>query len=361
MAVTPRSWDEILALTLKHNERHAEALLKEAKGIPAPGLLSSAEVQVQPPPTWYMEKLIQEDSLTFMYGPPKIGKSFLVLDWAFCLATGKPWMEYRTLPIRVLYCSAEGNRTMGERIKALVKGKGYLSDPGRLRFLPGVRNLFWKGPNKPEALLELVLAVQEFKPHLVILDTLARHSPGADVAANVDMSKVVAMLDELRETFGCSFLVVHHTRKDGGDYLGATHLFGAADAMIEVEQRGGGTVGVNGPEGGPKSFVIHTISKDLEDYTLPYMFRVVGVSEEPGWAMVDSVGAVTGGLRMNEVYEWLLDNGPATNAEISKAIWGTKTPTNSVINVIARLAERGLIQEVGNGKPKRWEAVEQER
>lgn len=355
MAVTARSWDEILAMTLKFDDEHAAQLRKEAKGIEVPRLLSSVDVQQQEPPTWYMEKLLQEDSLTFMYGPPKVGKSFLALDWAFCLATGTQWMEYRTIPIRVLYCSAEGNRSMGERIKALLKAKGYPSDPARLRFLPGVRQLFWRTPGKPLALLELIVAIDEFRPHLVILDTLARHCPGADVAANVDMSKVVYMLDELRETFGCSFLVVHHSRKDGGDYLGATHLFGAADAMIEVEQRGGGE------SSGPKGFVLRTVSKDLEDYTLPYMFAVVGVSEAPGWGVVESTNAVTGGVRMNEVYEYLRIEGPSTASEISEAVWGNKTPvdTNAARNVLARLAERSLAEEVGPGKPKRWRAVEQ--
>ncbi|MCJ2540496.1 MAG: AAA family ATPase, partial [Candidatus Thermoplasmatota archaeon] len=77
-------------------------------------------------------------SWSLVYGRRKVGKTFLALEWAHCLALGKPWLDFAAVPIRVLYCSAEGNRTLGERTKALREARE-MDPPAGLRFLPGSR------------------------------------------------------------------------------------------------------------------------------------------------------------------------------------------------------------------------------
>ena len=55
-------------------------------------LLSLDEIDDLPPLKWLIEGLVPAGSLAVLYGAPKVGKSFLALDWALCTAAGKPWL-----------------------------------------------------------------------------------------------------------------------------------------------------------------------------------------------------------------------------------------------------------------------------
>jgi hypothetical protein len=272
-----------------------------------------------------------------------VGKTFLALEWAHCLALGKPWLDFAAVPIRVLYCSAEGNRTLGERTKALREARE-MDPPAGLRFLPGSRRLFNRN-GRSGATYELIHALNEFRPHLVIFDTLARHSPGADVSANLDMGRVISVIDDLREAFGCSFLIVHHTRKDKKDFLGAQALFGSADTMVELDPK-------------EEGFEIHTISKDLEEYTPPWNFSITSVSDAPGWGVVDHGERMTSGTKQDAVLDLLRDLGTATTSQIQNGIWGK--PGKSAVNTLNRLAGKKLVRKIkpgGPGQPTTWEAM----
>jgi len=339
---TKRTIEEVFDTSLTEDSDAIEALLELADDIDAPQLMSVEELESQEPPVWYLEQFIQEDSLTILYSPPKVGKTFLALEWSHDLALGKPWLDFMTVPIRVLYCSAEGNRTLGERTKALREAR-MMDPPENLKFLPGSRRLFSKGA-RSAASLELVHALNDFRPHLVVLDTLARHSPGGDVAANLDMGRVISMIDDLREAFGCSFLLVHHTRKDKKDYLGAQALFGSADAMVELDPTDEG-------------FEIHTISKDLESYTPPWNFCIKAVSDLPGWAVVDHGERMTSGTKQDAVLDLLKDLGTVTAAQVQMGIWGKEG--KSATNILNRLKAKGLVKRSkkgGPGQAAEWEA-----
>lgn len=307
--------------------------------------LTSEELEDLPDPAWYLEHFIQEDSLTIVYGPPKTGKTFLCVEWANRLALGKEWLGHRALPVRVLYASAEGNKSLGMRNRALREYYD-LPSPENLRWLPGVTQLFYRGETRPQAQQELFLAIEEFKPHVVFFDTLARHNPGGDVASNHDMSLVVKVADEIRAGFGCSVVFVHHTRKDGGDYLGATALFGAVDSMIQLspsETRG--------------KFNLWAVTKELDDYSPPWTFQIVPA----GGSAVISEGTQHLSSRTEEVYDYIATNGPVTAGDIQSDLF---TPGSSDSKKYIRsLAAAGRIEQDGEraeglGRPsKLWTAV----
>ena len=49
------------------------------------------ELDALPPPEWLVEGLIPEASLVVPFGPPKAGKTFIVLSWSLHVAAGLPW------------------------------------------------------------------------------------------------------------------------------------------------------------------------------------------------------------------------------------------------------------------------------
>ena len=73
---------------------------------------------------------------------------------------------------------------------------------------------------------------------LVVFDTLSRSMPGGDENKSEDMTTVIGAADAIRDEFGATCAVVHHSGKDSD--LGArghSSLFGAADTVINVAKR----------------------------------------------------------------------------------------------------------------------------
>ncbi|MBS1847548.1 MAG: AAA family ATPase, partial [Actinobacteria bacterium] len=71
-----------------------------------------------PEPTWLVEGLLAADSLAVMYGPSGQRKSFVAIDVACHIATGRPWHGKTTAPGKVVYVAAEGVAGLGKRFTA---------------------------------------------------------------------------------------------------------------------------------------------------------------------------------------------------------------------------------------------------
>ena len=54
-------------------------------------LLTDVEVEHLPAPEWLIENIIPVGTLGLLYGPPGVGKSFVGLDWACSVASGREW------------------------------------------------------------------------------------------------------------------------------------------------------------------------------------------------------------------------------------------------------------------------------
>ena len=202
-------------------------------------LFTDTQVTQMPDPEWLIEKLFPTGSFVVLYGPSEHGKSFVALDWAFHIATGKPWQG---LPVKqgpVVYIAAEGRGGLGQRITAWKATYQPASTPVYFSLQP--LDILEDGPD------ELIGACALFAPYadepetdlcpsLVIVDTLARCMTG-DENETKDMSQFVRGIDTLRQDLGATVLMVHHTGKDlEREERGSSVLRGAADTMIRVKR-----------------------------------------------------------------------------------------------------------------------------
>ena len=78
----------------------------------------------------------------------------------------------------------------------------------------------------------------ELKPVLVILDTQARVTVGAEENSSRDMGEFVDGLEQLRQQCGACVLVVHHEPRNGENLRGSTALEGAATTILRVSKDG---------------------------------------------------------------------------------------------------------------------------
>jgi hypothetical protein len=200
-------------------------------------ILSMRELDALPPPEWLVQGLIPEKSLVVPFGPPKSGKTFIVLSFSLHIAAGKAWFGYPVKRGGVVYIAGEGTGGLSQRLKAM-----------RAHYDISIDEPFWTVPRavnfrvegEVEALVTLIRATIGDTPlRLVVIDTLARAMPGADENSAQEVGLVIAGCDRLRDALGCTTLPVHHSGKDAGrGARGTSALRGAWDAAFEITNSG---------------------------------------------------------------------------------------------------------------------------
>jgi Bifunctional DNA primase/polymerase, N-terminal/AAA domain/Primase C terminal 2 (PriCT-2) len=190
-----------------------------------------SELLARPKPRWLVEGMLVEGELAVVYGPPKAGKTFLVLDLALSVATGAEFHGGREVgaPGPVLYVIGEGNDELfGERVRAWCDARG----------LPLPDDSFLAVADRPD--ITKLDDVAELigigaKPKLIILDTLSRTMVG-DENSPADMAAYVRGCDRLRAETGAAVVVAHHEGKDASrGPMGHTKLRGALDTATEIQ------------------------------------------------------------------------------------------------------------------------------
>jgi hypothetical protein len=189
--------------------------------------------------------ILQTNSLAALYGPPGSGKSFVALDLALSVATGRRWLDQDVIDGPVLYIVAEDVPGIAQRVRAWRARHGSLGAVAWL--LEAVQIL------APGTLDQLVDVAAELAPALIVFDTLARCTVGLDENSAQDMGRLVQALDLLRERTGACILLIHHSGKDTSRGLrGSSALLGALDTTIECARTlSGVTTRVTKAKNGP--------------------------------------------------------------------------------------------------------------
>jgi hypothetical protein len=185
-----------------------------------------------PPPTPLVAGTIYRDSLTWLQGKPGHAKSFAAVDITCCVASGQDWHERPVHQGVVLYLIAEGASGLGPRVDAWKAAHGvqHLEDawflPVAVQFLNDVD------------LAALRRLVHELQPVLVVIDTQARVTVGAEENSSRDMGIFVEAADVIRQASRACVLVVHHEGRAGEHMRGSTALEGAATTIVRASKDG---------------------------------------------------------------------------------------------------------------------------
>lgn len=230
LAEPPKTWrrDDDTIGREQESERSEE---NEARRQARFTFLSDEEVEMLPPPTWQIGTLLVQNSLSVVYGEFGSAKSFLVLDWALSIATGKAWMGKPVTQGMVAYIAGEGIGGMGKRIRAWKQQHEWTGGPTGLWLLGSAPLLLHM--EDVIALRDALHALPEI-PALVVIDTLARSMTGGDENSAQDMGLAIAAAETIRAEFGCHVLLVHHKPAGAQKTRGSSALPGAADTLIDV-------------------------------------------------------------------------------------------------------------------------------
>lgn len=198
-------------------------------------LMGVEQLMNMPPMKWIIEGILPEQAFAVTYGDPKSGKSLITLSQALCIASGIPWHGHDVIQGDVVYVAAEGVLGLPNRIRAWWAAHPD-ADLSRFHLLPQAVRLL--NPHDAEMLKATVgqLAKKVGRsPSLLTIDTLARTMTGGDENSAKDMGMFIRHLDDIKEEYGTTTQVVHHTNRSGGE-RGSGALRGAADIMARASK-----------------------------------------------------------------------------------------------------------------------------
>jgi hypothetical protein len=228
---------------------------------------SLAEIATLKPPQWLIARHIPENSLIALFGRFSTCKSFLAISWALSIASGKPWLRRRAQQGDVVYISAEGTSGINKRALAFCKENGLKELPEKFHAITCAVDM-----TDQEVLDYLALAIKlklkGEKPKLIVIDTLNRCFGGGDENSTKDMSAFVKGCDAMREEFGASVLIIHHTGHDPTrGSRGATSLPSAMDIAFLLTKPKGSSLAILKNEDPAKP---HKDSAPLPDQALEF-------------------------------------------------------------------------------------------
>lgn len=209
---------------------------------PAPKPLKTIKIEswdeIQDEPVeWLIEGVIPVGSFTALYGPPGSFKSFIALDIAEAIATGRTWMGRQvTKPGAVLYLAGEGFGGIGARIKAC-KIHHETAEGAPIYIVRHQLNLRSSAEDFNALMLAVVQLAEQtgIEFSLAIVDTLARAFGGGNENDTADMMAFVVSMGKIQEFLSCALMVLHHSGKDVAKGMrGSSSLLGAVDTELEL-------------------------------------------------------------------------------------------------------------------------------
>jgi hypothetical protein len=174
---------------------------------------------------------LYRDTIARVYGKSGTFKSFLTLDFAGCVGTGKHW---HGVPVRqglVIYLVAEGSAGIRNRVRAWEQHHGHKMTG--VKFLPRpvqAASAEW------EVLIEVCRRLQ---PALVVADTQARVTVGIEENSATEMGRFIHRVEQLREASRACVLLVHHSGHNGEHGRGSTAVKGAMQTELTVTRNEG--------------------------------------------------------------------------------------------------------------------------
>jgi hypothetical protein len=299
---------------------------------------------------WLVPEWLPQGGICFVVAPPGSYKTWMLLDLVISVASGEPFLG-RT-PVHgsgpVLLFQQEDNRAhTASRLAAIYSSRlGYWpeSESGEIVaprlglpiFIHPGRELRLDNDSSLRALHELVDRV---RPALVVIDPLYSAVSADDYMAAA--AKRMMALKTMRDTFGCSFVLAHHTRKKNDE--GRQGAWGSQfiNAFIET----GWQLRKAEDEEHVHVHRHHKSSGMLKPLTLTFDIETEGrtryaVSVEE----VESIGTAT-----PEAILAALINQPSTNAELARVLGVHKS---TISRRLTGMSRDGMICK---GDDSRWQ------
>lgn len=214
---------------------------------------------------WLIHSVLPASSCIFLLAEPKTGKSFLALDMALSVLSGKPCCNQmptqQTGPV-AFYGAEDAPWIISERLEGIARAKGITkSELEKLYILDRSNGIFLDDDHSFQRLRS---ALFDIKPRLVILDPLAQILSKTQESNARQMADVLRRVRGLQVELDCTVLITHHVRKGGKGSInersrGSSMVASFWDGCLLMEKSFNGVVRIESSWKGfpvsPESFI----------------------------------------------------------------------------------------------------------
>jgi hypothetical protein len=201
-------------------------------GIARLNLIKASEARDRPPMNWLVEGMVPARGTGQLFGPSGRGKTFNALDLALSVVNGLPWLGQ---PVRhrgpVVYVLGEGSGDIGQRIAAWSAAHPEADGDAGL-YLSEEQGISLIDPAQVQQLIQDV--PDETK--LIIFDTQAIHTAGADENSAKDMGLLVAHLRRISVELDAMAMTVHHTGWNKSRERGSSAVRAGLDTIMQFDE-----------------------------------------------------------------------------------------------------------------------------
>ena len=162
-----------------------------------------------PSETWLIQNYLEPDSLSVLFGDSESYKSFLMIDIACHIATGKAWRGNKVKQGVCLFIAGEGGNGLKKRIRAWFE---YHRLPMANIAISVVPLALCDPSNTGELIKDIKMLLRQsgIMPSFIGLDTLNTHFGPGDENGTSDMTKFLSVMRELRIATGGHVMASHH-------------------------------------------------------------------------------------------------------------------------------------------------------
>lgn len=215
---------------------------------PAPGVQPSrwfrhAETYDVTEASWTFYNLFPAVGTAVIVGPSNSGKTFLEIEMARCLGTGKPFFSIEPDEIGgtiFLFAGTEGS-AMDRRLAALQEDHALPISATSVQDLSGrgaLKALYDTVREEAER-MEILFGVPL---RMVVLETLSASGLLVDENSNAEAGRAMSNLGKLAEMLNVVFVTTHHPPKEGRGTRGAGAITASADYVLEIFREGRDTL-----------------------------------------------------------------------------------------------------------------------
>lgn len=197
------------------------------------------------PEDWLIEDFIPcGQSLSSVIGRSGCGKTAFVLGQVLSIVTGQEdWCGHRVRPGRVAYLNAESPRGFRKRVALWCQEHGGIEENRKkIRKNLLVSQGITKHLNTPGDLeiIQRDIRSADFDPDLIVIDTVNRYMTGNE-NDTADVSAFIEGCDNLRISFGCAVVFVHHvgwSENAQGRVRGSSVFQASVDFEVLISSKG---------------------------------------------------------------------------------------------------------------------------
>lgn len=183
---------------------------------------------------YIVDNIIARKSITLIVASPKKGKTALGLNLGICINEGIDFLENKVRKTKVVYyCNELSGSLIQERV-------------GRLDLPCSITMKFYEGTSYVDfdEFEKIIKSDVESGYEVFIVDTFSKIKYDRKYNANDynDTYEVMAKYYELIEKYGCTFIIMYHTKKDSSiksvseKVIGSQALSGSVDIIIAINK-----------------------------------------------------------------------------------------------------------------------------